>query len=290
VIELRAGNARILRGAIEPIEATIIVDGKETDAQSTPTVTITRADGTAIATGAATTKPSGTTGLYRYTPVAGDVADVDVLTAVWTVTMTGPVVHTLRTRHEIVGGYYVDLAELREVGEIPEKILDARLVRVRRAFEDLAEDFCGTAFVPRYARDLFSPDGESRAVLLRRFPVRQLLRVAIDGTAQTLSDFGVTRAGALTRDAGYFPRGDSNVAVAYEHGFDAPSEELREAAITYASVKILGNDAAIPERALSMETPGGTFGLSIAGENRPTGIPSVDAVLLKLRNEAPVVG
>lgn len=290
MIEIRPGNGRILRGAIEPIEATIFVDGKETDASVNPIVTITRADGTAIATAAATTKPADTKGLYRYTPSAGDVADVEVFTAVWTIVMAGPVTHTLRTRHEVVGGYYVDLAELRELGEIDESIPDWRLVRVRKAFEDKAEEFCGRAFVPRYARDIFSPEGESRSLLLGHFPVRALLSVTFDAEVQTVGDFAFTRAGKLTRPAAYFPRGDSNVAVAYEHGQDFVSDDLLQAAITYCEVKLNSQEGGIPDRAISMEGPGGTFGLSLAGEHRPTGIPSVDAVLLDLRNEAPVVG
>lgn len=278
MIEGRAGGARLLRGVREGFDLTVFVDAKETDADSLPTVTVRRADGTAVATGAATTKPADTTGLYRWTPAAIDVADVEVFEATWTVTVS-TVAHTLRTRHEVTGGYYCDLQELREqpgledVGKFPDRVL----VRARSAFEDLAEEFIGRAFVPRYARDVHSGDG-STLLLLRHRPARRLLAATVGTEALVLADLDLERSGKLTYTGG-FALGDANVAVSYEHGEDGADSELREAAIVAIADRVRSSLSGVTDRSLSMTTSDGTFQMSFAGPDRPTGMPGVDQVL-----------
>lgn len=286
MIEGRAGGARVLRGVREGFDLTIFIDALETDADSLPTVTVTRGDGTAVATAAASTKPTGTTGLYRWTPAAGDVAEVERFTATWTVTIAA-VVHTLTTRHEIVGGFYCDLSDLRaqEGLDSVARFPDRRLIDARRWFEDLAERFCRPrAFVPRYEHEVHSGDGGT-VLLLKRYPARQILSLSVEGTAVEIADLDLASSGRLTYDGG-FTQDEGNVAVSYVYGRDQPDGELHDAAIEAIADRVRRSVSGVSERSLSMTTAEGTFNLSIAGPDRPTGLPSVDQVLRDIRGSA----
>lgn len=65
----------------------------------------------------------------------------------------------------------------------------------------------------------------------------------------------------------------------------APPPDLTAAAITAAREWVLTNwgDSGIPARARSMNTDQGTVSYSFAGTDHPTGIDSVDAILVGLR-------
>lgn len=287
MIEGRTGGTRGLRGVREGFELTIFVDGKETDADALPTVTVTRANGTAVATAVTATKPTSTTGLYRWTPAAPDVAEVERYKAVWSATVAA-VAHTFTTRHEIVGGYYCDLQEIRaqegleDLGRFPHQ----RLIDARRWFEDLAETFCGRGFVPRYEREIFSGDGGTILWLDRR-PATDLLSVTIDTVVKTLTDFDLSESGRLVYELG-FTEGEANVAVSYVHGEPEPDGELREAAIEATADRIRRAVTGLSDRTTSMVTGEGTFNLQIAGPDSPTGLPWVDQVL-RTRRETQVV-
>jgi hypothetical protein len=288
MIEGRTGGARILRGVREGFDLTIFVDGAETDAAATPTITVTRANGVAIA-GPVATKPTGTTGLYRFTPAAADVMEVERYTVVWTATVA-TVVQTFTTRHEVVGGYYCDLQDIRaqegleDIGRFP----DRRLIDARRWFEALAEMFCDRAFVPRYEREIFSGDGGT-VLWLDQHPATALLSVSIDGVAVTpLTVFDLAESGRLVYETG-FTTGEVNVAVSYSHGDDEPDGELREAAVEAIADRLRRAVSGIADRTTSMVTGEGTFNLQIAGSDSPTGLPWVDQVLRTRRGSLVVV-
>lgn len=277
MIEPRAGNRRILRGIREAFEVELLVNGKPTDADGAVTVTVTRGNGVAVATDAAATKPSETTGLYRWTPAAADVAEVERYEAAWVATIAGTQ-HTFRTHHEVAGGFYVDLASLVRIDGVDSVDEDVDIVEARASFEDLAEEHCHVAFVPRYALETLVGCSTRFLSLREHRPVRRLLSVLIDGVAQTVGDFEVTESGRIEWTNNTFPL-DAEVVVAYEHGLDRPDGDLRNAALKAISTLILRDDNAIPERAVQFQSDAGSFSLSLAGTDRPTGIPSVDAVL-----------
>lgn len=290
MIEFRAGGRRILRGVRDPFDLTIFVDGKETDADAPPSVTVTRGLGAAVATGATSTKPTDTTGLYRWTPAAPDVASVERYTATWTVVLA-TVTHTVRTSHEVVGGFYVDLAELRmrggleEVGFYP----DERLVEARRGFEDLFEEQIHQAWVPRYGLTSFLGDGGVATVITDTPPFTAVLGVTIDGVAQDPSDYTIESYGLVESSASAFTAGQ-RCQIAYEHGYAGVTGDIREAALTAIVARVLGDTGSIPERAISFQSEVGNFGLSIAGPDRPTGIPTVDAVIARYRTGEVLLG
>src|SRR6266540_4513073 len=137
------------------------------------------------------------------------------------------------------------------------------------------------AFVPRYGREILDGDS-SRILLLRKtHHLRELLSVKVNGTSKTLTDFVTYEFGQIVWKTGVFTTtwtSPQNIEVTYEHGYDGPDEDLRQAALTAIQTKLLGDQSGIPDRATSMTTDVGTFGLALAGPGRPTGIPGVDAV------------
>jgi hypothetical protein len=271
-------DSRILVAAPADITATFYDGGETAVDPGTVTVTITRADGTAVTTAAATT---GSGAAARTYTLAAQTR-LDHLTAVWTGSAGG---RQVTTRHEIVGGFYADLAELRTLDSLSNvtKYPTATLNRARWQAESRFEDATGVAWVPRHDRQVSF--GDRTTQLMLRWPrPRSLIAVSIDGTAATdLTLFSLYETGLIERTSGVtWPRGytsSGNVIVEYTHGYDRPPEDLRLAFLTYVRYLILDTTSRIPDRASSYSTDFGTFQLVTAGFNRPTGLPEIDAVL-----------
>jgi len=271
-------DSRILVGAPATLTVTFYDGGETAVDPGTVTVTITRADGTAVATAAAT---SGSGAAARTYALAAQTR-LDHLSAVWTGSIGG---RSVTTRHEVVGGYYADLAEIRTLDALANtsKYPTATLERARWQAEDKFEDATGVAWVPRH--DRYTAVGDNTTSLLLRWPrPRSLIAVTIDGTvASDLTLFQLYETGLIERDSGMrFPRGATNVGnvvVEYAHGYDRPTEDLRWAFLQYVRYLILDTTSRIPDRAASYSTEFGTFQLVTAGFNRPTGLPEIDAVL-----------
>lgn len=252
-------------------------DGETVIDPGVVTVTIRRADGTALVTDAAT---SGTGAAARtYTLTAQTT--LNLLTATW----TGDDDRKVTTQHEIVGDFYATLAEIRALDALSNttKYPTAKLEAARAQAEDRFEDATGVAWVPRFHRETLA--GDNTTQLLLKWPrPRSLLATSIDGTAAAdLTVFSLYPTGIIERASGVpWPRGvtaSGNVVVEYTHGYDQPPEDLRQAFLTYVRYLILDTTARIPDRASAMSTEMGTFQLVTAGFKRPTGLPEVDAVL-----------
>ncbi len=274
----------VLRDTGALVSVRFFADEAPIDADGDVTVTITRGDGTTLATAAATSS-TGEAGGYRYT--LAPQANLDKLTLAWTGTFGG-LEQTQRTYVDIVGGYYVTLSEIRaqlNLGD-SDKFTTAELEQKRRWFETLAERHCGVAFVPRYAR--VTLNGLGMTTLLLPHPrVRRLLSASVGGVAVTdLADWTLESFGRVTRTAS-FTRGTANVVIAYEHGYDEPPEDLKEAALIAIRERLL--DRKSGDRQISEAVEGGVVRYSVAGPDRPTGIPNVDEVLNSYRQRVPVV-
>jgi hypothetical protein len=241
-------------------------------------VTVTRSDGTAVVTGAAT---SGTGAAARTYTLAAQTR-LDHLTAVWTGSSGG---RQATTRHEVAGGYYADLAEIRALDALSNvtKYPEATLARARWQAEAKFEDATGVAWVPRHDRQVCF--GDNTTQLLTRWPrPRSLIAVTINGAAAAdLTLFSLYDIGVVERASGVtWPRGTTstgNVVVEYTHGYDRPTEDLRQAFLTYVRYLVLDTTSRIPDRASAYSTEFGTFQLVTAGFNRPTGLPEIDVVL-----------
>jgi hypothetical protein len=268
---------RVLRNTQATLEARFYDSGVLVDATGAVLVDITRADGTIFATGAATTKPPATTGIYRYT--LAPQASLEYFTLDFYGTFGGVVQHHPPIYAEIVGAFYVAIADLRamnglsNVTAFPQELLEEK----RQWFEDLAERFCGVAFVPRYKREFLDGDGSGTVWLKHALP-RRILTCKVDGAAQTgLTAWDLYESGRIVRDTGFFAAGRRNVEVTYEHGADEPDVEVRQVAMQAIRARLLTDQSGIPDRMTSYVTEMGT--VIRTAPMRPTGISEVDAVL-----------
>lgn len=240
------------------------------------TVTITRADGTVLVADAATT---GTGAAERtYTLAAQD--RLDHLTAVWEGATAD-----VTTSHEIVGGFYASLAEIRAQDALTSQASypTAKLEAARWQAEARFEEATGVAWVPRHARDTLTGMG-STSLMVNYRPPRSLIAAHVDGTA--VGDLGTLALqpwGLVERASGItFPRPATlpgNVVLEYVYGYDRPPADLKQAFLAYCRHLLLEGRSRIPDRASVMTTDFGTFTLTTAGFRRPTGLPDVDAVL-----------
>jgi hypothetical protein len=271
-------DSRILVGAPATLTAAFYDGGEALVDPGTVTVTVTRSDGTAVVTGAATV---GTGAAARTYTLAAQTR-LDHLTAVWTGSVGA---RTVTTRHEVAGGFYADLAEIRALDALANTTSypTAKLELARAQAEDRFEEATGVAWVRRHARDILSGTGYSRIMLNRR-PPRSLIAATIDGTvAADLTLFRLYDTGAIERAGGAtWPKesagGGGNLVVEYVHGYDAPPWDLKQAFLTYVRYLLLDTRSRIPDRATAMTTEFGTIQLASA-TSRATLIPEVDAVL-----------
>lgn len=227
---------RVLRNTAANLAVTFQSDEAPIDPDgNTATVTVTRADGTPVVTGGATTRVSA--GVYQWTlPPQADLDDLDLA---WTGTFAG-VAQTVITEAEVVGGFYFTLAEMRELEPFSSAAAysSARLTSARNWIEDLIEHHCGVAFVPRYRRVTLPGDGTVN-LWVPDLMLRKLRSVSIGGQALTVGQLATivpVGHGVLHRsDGAPFIRGMANVVVAYEHGYDAPPADVRRVALQLAA-------------------------------------------------------
>jgi hypothetical protein len=253
------------------------------------TITITRADGTALVTGATTTH--GTGGVYTYQ--LAPQTELDLLTAVWS-GIWGGVAQSISTQVEIIGGVLFPVSAARAFGD---KVLadttkypDADIRETRERITDLFEQVCGVAFVPRYARDLLDGTGTS-TIRVRKSHANRVIAASISGVALTSGDLAaltVYRSGDIVRYSGAWDlpslAAGQNIAIAYEHGSFSPPLDIQRAGLVLARYELVSND--ISDRMVSFDNDLGSVRLSVPGANNPTGLPIVDATLRRYEDSA----
>jgi len=270
---------RVLRDVQGLPRASFNVGSVPTDPDgNTATVTITRKDGTAFgAADQATTRISA--GLFSYT--LAPQSALELFTFRWK-GIFGGLAQYVKTEVEIVGGYVVSLADLKAESGLSTKT-DEALAEARQWFEDRAEDFCGVAFVPRYAREVLDGPGSRKLDLLHARP-RSIISAKFDGVVQDTTTWDLYEAGYIVAPSS-FPRGFRNLELIYEHGYDSAPSDIRDAALTAIRSNVLADTSGgggIPAGVTSLITDAGTmvFGGRLT---RPFGIRAVDDVLLDRR-------
>ena len=257
------------------------------DASGAVTVTITRADGTALVTGAATTNE---TEPGRYTYLMAPQTELDSLTAVWTGTWGG-VAQSVATYAEVVGGHIFTLADLRAFGDqaittagYPDAVVRAARARITDKFQKV----CGVSFIPRYQRDVLDGTGLC-AIFATRKRVTRMIAASVDGSALSAPDVAALYTyptGRIERLT-YWPNSiRRNVILAYEHGWPSTPADISFAAMTLARYELVPND--ISDRMVSFDNDLGSVRLSVPGRNYPTGIPIVDSILSEYDETDPV--
>lgn len=273
---------RVLRNTQRAITVTFYSGSTPVDATGAVTVDITRGDGSSFATGQATVHGASNSGQYTYT--LAPQANLDRLTFDFSGTFGGAVQHASPVIVEVVGNVYVPLAELKAMDGMS-SFSDDTVTDTRSAVEDLFERYIGNAYVPRYAHEWAWGD-DTTTLWLSSTPVRRLLSVKVNAISTSFSTWTVQDTGQVLRDSGTFPS-SYRVETTYEYGYDEPDAELRLAAARLVRRLVIGTRSGIPDNAISMTTSEGGFQLSIAGEQRPTGDPFIDGVLMRHRGTAP---
>lgn len=264
-------------------------DGEPVEADGAVSVSVTDGDGTEIATGTATN--DGAIGVYTYVLPETAVDMVDTYTVTW----EGDVATRERswtTRYEVVGGHYFELADLRTfnaaIEENPSRYTPSKLREARDTATERLEKECLLAFTARRERRVLRGSGR-RVLILPHNAIRALYGIAVDGVEFTEEELDLVRVldFGIELPAGNAWDPDSEITVDYEHGLDEPDSSVVRA------VKILAVDylipSAIPARAKSETTDLGTVSYSLAGRDGATGIPEVDAVIVKYGRETPTV-
>lgn len=283
---------RILKGSGFALASpTFVASDQETatNCDDPPTVTVVNAAGTTLTAPVVADAPGA--GVYTATLTPAHAADLDVLTVTWTGAVSSVAQVYVQTV-EVVGGFYASIVDLREA--LKGRTDDAEgnrfsvslLMRIRDRYEDTCERVCGVAFVPRYHREtLFGNDLPT--LHLSKARPRTLRSVSIDGTAQTVGNFAVdavterliARSGSISSSRDFA----ANVAVGYEHGFDAPPADLREEALNAMVADILASTSDRPVNEISQEYNGQTIRFSTPNPKmgRPTGILNLDPILVR---------
>jgi hypothetical protein len=237
------------------------------------TVTVTRADGTALHTNAATT--DGGTGIFRYALSASDTSLLDTLTFSWLIGT-----QTFTTTVQVQGSFYFTIAEAKALTELASKSA-AEIAAGRTLAEQAFEHATGYTFVPRYTRQTLSAV-HGTVLRLPKRPLRSIRAISettsIGGTPTTLTttDYAATADG-IYRPATWTP-GPNNVVVGYEYGADEPPERVKRAVLLLAKTWL--TTGPIDDRATGIPTEGGTIPLLTPGIRGSTfGIPEVDAVV-----------
>ena len=280
---------RILRGAAATLRLTTRnSDGTISAPGGTVTVGVTKADGTTVV--AAGSGTGGAAGSYTVAVTAADTADLGQLQGAWTNGTT-----TWATKHNIAGGFYFSLAEIRafDAGVLgasaQNPFTDDELLTARQAVEDEAERICDRAFVPRYQR--ITVDGSGTTELLVGLnDIRRIrtARVYSSAGASTYTALGATALAGLVAGAGTVRRtdgdvwdeGTGNIVLEVEYGFDELPPDLVAPLLVLLRHRITEPGSDVLDRATEYSPGDGSFSrLDLAADPYRTGIQLVDAAL-----------
>lgn len=140
----------------------------------------------------------------------------------------------------------------------------------------------GTSFVAREWTQTF--DGGVRSLALTQsggyvLSIEQVLAAGVDVTDQAV----LRGSYAARRDASPWAPGVQTLTVKYKGGYSAtPPPDVKEQALngTRSHLLATADGSALNQRRTSLTTDQGVVAFVVAGENRPTGYPEVDAMIL----------
>lgn len=239
------------------------------------TVVVTDGDGEQVAAGAAT-EDAGT---YSFDLPAQSV--LDHLETTWTSDQGW-----VRVTHvDVVGDRLVDLATMREDHALKSKDV-ATLRRLQDEVEVRFSEILGFPVVPQALRTTVLGGGPRLLIPRLLYPL-DLYSVSADGTAVTIADLSAKWGWLEYSDGRSWPYARP-VQVHASYGLDDAPQDLRTEGLNYARYLAKTPDAKIPERATRVITEGADLSLQTPDDDHPTGIPSVDAVLVDRRIRLPV--
>lgn len=255
------------------------------------TVTVLDATGTTVATGIAANDGGNGTGAHAYIPPTAVTNTLGSYTVRFTYVLTG-VTYRTETPYIVYGQHLFEIADLR--AHLPELADqgDYPAANIRAARDAATERLERAAQVALSTRaTTVNLDGtNSSTIVLPNTEVTTVTGVDIDGDTQDLTNLVVYPDGRLTWDDGtIWTKGDANITIDYEHGFETTPDVWKRAAILLAVEYLV--PSALPQRAMSQSTDLGEFRISIANPDagRWTGIPEVDAIISEHGRRRPVV-
>lgn len=204
-------------------------EGEPVVATGTPSVTVTRADGTALVPA---TPPSLTSGVVTLVLTPAETSTLDELTVVW---LLDGVVRG-RTMVSVVGGFIADVATLRDKQAPHLDTLDASVIISRRAeVEAWFERYCRRAFVPRFTAETIvtEPGGWWGNRVSLKPNIRDIRWVNEYASPNTWSAIvAETAIEVVDAELGVvaIPGRQRMLSVGYEHGMSAPPEDIVGAA------------------------------------------------------------
>lgn len=156
----------------------------------------------------------------------------------------------------------------------------------------------GTSFVARTVTSEVH-DGGRGVIVLNQPYVLSVTSATEDGAAITdelRATSGILRrfSGAASFSSNPWSYGYGNVAVTYQAGYSTvPPADIKEAALQATRWHLLegrASNVTAPRQTSFSNEMGGTTNLAVAGAERPTGYPDVDAVIIGWRNRLRVPG
>lgn len=187
---------------------------------------------------------------------------------------------------------YFTLAEVRALPDVDDeqKYPDERVEQAAAYIVGVIEREVGTSFIAR-ERGPVVVDGGAAFCDLDPF-ARELVLVTVDGVDVTTSCR--IRGGTLRRlDGAAFAAGLDNVAVTYRSGFSTtPPSDVKEMSLlgTRAHLLATADGTLTTSRETGRQNEYGNITYAIAGKDRPTGYPEVDAMIVSWRDKLQVFG
>lgn len=253
-------------------------DGEDAVDPGTVTLALTRDDGT-VQTVAADPDVD-VDQVVTVALTATEVGDTpDRLTATWTSTTQG----TIAQQVDIVGARIASLAAIR--GGKATSYTVAQLAEALAWFEDLAEDHCGVAFRPRYARDRVRVTGGP--LIAATWPrVREVLWATVDGVTVDVDHWDIDGQILIPTVR---PGHGAIVEVGYVHGYTAPPARLVDACVVACQdwLRTQAGDRRVSRVLSETDQFGNTARMARANTAYPTGIDVVDATLNQLSEQIP---
>ena len=193
---------------------------------------------------------------------------------------------------------YFTETELRALPDMSSGYSTERIESAAAHVVGIIEREVGTSFVARTVTDE-RHDGGRESIVLNKAYVLSATSATEDGVAVTDTlrvSSGVLRRFASATD--FTPiswaTGIGNVTVTYQAGYSStPPADLKEAALQATRWHLIehnSNNSVSPRQTSLTNEMGGTVNFAVAGKDRPTGYPDIDAVIVGWRNQLNVFG
>lgn len=192
---------------------------------------------------------------------------------------------------------YFTLAELRALPDMSQES-EARILAAAAWATGVIEREVGTSFVARTVTGEVHDGGCTGIVLAKPYviSVTSATENGVTVTDTLRARSGILRrfSGATSFTPGTWSYGFGNVSVTYQAGYSStPPSDIKEAALQATRWHLLesrSSNVQTPRQTSFSNEMGGTTALAVAGTDRPTGYPDVDAVIVGWRDQLDLFG